>query len=180
MITLHQTTQGSDEWKQDRVGKFTGSNAYKLLGSFGANAYAQAINDSFTGNYHTKRGHILEDEAIELYSIIKKTAVDRPGYVTNSDYPSCLYSPDGIDGDYLLEVKCFIETKHMNILNGSIPLHVLAQIHFGMLICGKKKARLIIYNPDIDAHHAFHVTDIKYNRAIATNFKRILAPAKVV
>lgn len=77
MITTHQVQQGSDEWKEARVGKYTGSNAYKLLSSFGATEYAKAINDSFTGNFHTERGHILEEEAVDLYETIKGVAVDR-------------------------------------------------------------------------------------------------------
>lgn len=174
MITIHQVEQGSSEWDDAREGKYTGSNAHKLLGSFGATAYAEAVKSSFGGNFHTKRGHILEDEAIELYELIERTSVDRPGYVTNSLYPRCLYSPDGIDGVYLLEVKCFTEKKHMPIFEGDIPLTVRAQIHFGMLITGKKKARLIIYNPDLDASVAYKRIDIARDPAIQRNFKRIL------
>lgn len=176
MITEHQILQGSDEWHEARRGKFTGSNAYKLLGSFGASEYAKAIQDSFKGNFFTKRGHILEDEAIELYETIKRTAISRIGFVTNDLYPSCLYSPDGLTPTLVIEVKCFNPAAHMKIAGGEIPMKILAQIHFGMLICERQAAQLIIYNPDIDAGDALKIIDIKFNKAIADNFKRILAP----
>ena len=31
MVTIHNTPQNSEEWLQARIGKFTGSNAIKLL-----------------------------------------------------------------------------------------------------------------------------------------------------
>lgn len=175
MITVHETIQGSEEWAAARIGKFTGSNAYRLLGSFGANEYSKAIEASFSGNFYTKRGHILEEEAIEIYETVTGRPGTRPGYVTNSDYPSCLYSPDDLDDEYVIEVKCFGEKPHMQIFKGDIPLKVLAQIHFGMLICGKKKGRLVIYNPDLEPQFAFKIIEIPFSRDIQNNFKRILA-----
>lgn len=174
-IIFHQTAQGSNAWHEARQGKFTGSNAHKLLGSFGASEYAKAIQSTFKGNFHTKRGHILEEEAIELYEKIKHQHVDRPGFVTNTDFPNCLYSPDGLTDSLVIEVKCFGEAPHMKLFNGDIDIKILAQIHFGMMICGKKAAQLIIYNPELDAKLAFKIIDISFNRKINNNFKRILA-----
>lgn len=174
MITLHSVEQGSPEWLEARRGKFTGSNAHKLLSSFGAHEYAKAIEDSFTGNYYTARGHILEDEAIELYETISGDTVSHCGFVTNSLYPDALYSPDGLSDDHLIEVKCFGARPHLAIYNGDIPLKILAQIHFGMLITGKRAARLVIYNPELDDRMAFKIIDIAHNDNIANNFKRIL------
>lgn len=174
IITVHNVEQGTEEWHQAREGKFTGSNAHKLLGSFGASEYAKAIESSFKGNFFTKRGHILEDETIEIYEAITGRTIERPGFVTNSNYPACLYSPDGLDGDHVIEVKCFGEKPHMEIFKGDIPIKILAQVHFGMLICGKKKAKLVIYNPELDTEYAYKVIDIPFNRNIQNNFKRIL------
>lgn len=179
MITVHEITQGSKEWHEIREGKYTGSNAHKLL-KFGRSAFAITEESNFRGNFHTRRGHLLEDEAIELYETITKHSVDRPGFVTNSLFDNCGYSPDGLDGQTLLEVKCFSEAKHLKLYNGDIPLEVLAQIYFGMLICGLKQAKLIIYNPELDPKLAFKIIDVKYRPAILNNFKRILKePAHV-
>lgn len=182
MVTIHNVNQGSDEWHQIREGKYTGSNAHKLL-RYGASEFARTAQSGFHGNFFTERGHILEDEAIELYERITRRHILRPGFVTNERYPSCGYSPDGLDGSLggrngilgtLLEVKCFQKAKHLRVASGEIPLEVLAQIHFGLLICNLRQARLIVYDPDLEPKLAFKIIDIKYNRTIANNFKRIL------
>ena len=179
MIAEHQVTQGSEAWLQARIGRFTGSNAYKLLGSFGASEYAKAIEQSFKGNFYTKRGATLEPQAIELYERITKTKVSTCGFVTNSKYPTALYSPDALTDTLVIEVKCFNEQGHSDIAKGDIPLKVLAQIYFGMLITERKAAHLVIYNPDLDAKDAFKIIPIKYNPAIQANFRRILNTASV-
>lgn len=183
MITVHACEQGTPEWQELRRGRYTGSNAHKLL-KYGAIEYALTAPGSFGGNFWTKRGHLLEDEAIELYDAIQRRQALRPGFITNSEFPTCGYSPDGIDGATgwhladtgatLLEVKCFHQAKHLRIAGGEIPLEVLAQIHFGLLICGLRKARLIVYNPELDPKLAFKMIEVRYNRNIANNFKRIL------
>lgn len=176
MITISDVKQGSQEWQELRAGKYTGSNAHKLL-KVGAKPYALTEVGEFGGNFWTKRGHMLEDEAIELYQAITKHEVSRPGFVTNDAYPECGYSPDGSDDTDIvpLEVKCFDEPKHMELVRGEIDLKILAQIHFGLTIWDRKLARLIAYCPRIeDPKLAFKIIDIKRKPAIHNNFKRIL------
>ncbi len=190
MITIHNLEQGSPEWLELRKDLYTGSGADKLLSFSGhvkivdgvVSAYALSEITGFGGNFHTRRGHILEDEAIELYQQIKKCEVmtsPEAGFVTNSKFPTCGYSPDGLRIDRTIECKAFNPEKHMKMFNGEIPLKVLAQCHFGMLICGKRICDLIIYNPDLEAAQAFKVITIRWNPAIAKNFKRKLLPQKV-
>lgn len=224
MIAIHNTPQGTEKWHIDRQGKYTGSNAYKLLGMFGATEYAKAIRSTFGGNFFTKRGHRLEDQAILLYERIYDTVVARPGYITNNAYPTCLFSPDGIDtakeyqtiyqspGDewevvelrslpgehILIEVKSFVGKSYQNIYDNGPDIKILAQIYFGMLISGLRHARLVIYNPrfakktwedengfvldnpEYNPAKALKVFDIKWNRDIINNFKRILAPKEKI
>lgn len=189
MITVHDVEQGSPGWHALRDDKYTGQNSDKLLSHSTSikiidgvvSGYAANEISTFRGNFHTKRGHILEDEAIELYESITKHKISRPGFVTNSKYPDCGYSPDALDEtlDIPLEVKAFEEVKHMKMFNGEIPLKVLSQCHFGQFIWEKKGSRLIIYNPDLEARVAFKIIDIRYNQNIQTNFRRLLQPRKV-
>lgn len=187
MITIHQVEQGSDAWLELRRDLYTGNNADKLL-SFSeskkiidgvVSSYALNEITGFRGNFYTKRGHLLEDEAIEIYEAITKTAVDRPGFVTNDRFPTCGYSPDGLAPAPLIEIKCFTEEKHMKLIDGNIPLKILAQIHFGMLITERPFAHLIPYNPKLDDKMAFKIITIKTNRKIQNNFKRILQAKEV-
>lgn len=205
MIIFHDVEQGSEEWKVLRAPLYTGAGADKLLSYSGhvkivdgvVSPYAIAEITGFAGNFYTKRGHILEDEAIELYEQIKGVAVRKVGFVTNTLYPTCGYSPDGLPLDRTLECKAFSIEKHLKMIAGNIPLKVLAQCHFGMLICGKKLCDLILYNPDLakkqlkdkdgnmydnpyyDPKKAWVVIPIRWNPAIASNFKRILRPSEV-
>jgi hypothetical protein len=192
MIRTHNVEQGSNEWHElRRVYPFTGSGAAKLL-KFGAINYAKAEHTSFSGNFYTKRGHVLEDEALELYGAIYEREVQRPGFITNSAYHDCGYSPDGIDvtAGILLECKAFNMDRHKSIAKGEIPTEIMAQIQFGMVITGLRKARLILYNPEFakkeidnvpnvayDSSLALVIRDVRYNRNVHSNFKRILKEA---
>lgn len=176
MVKVHRVEQGSNEWHQLRAGKYTGASAHKLL-KFGAIDYSLTNSGNFRGNFWTKRGHILEEEAIELYETIKKVSIDRPGFVTNSRYPDCGYSPDGLAPDRIIEVKSFDEKKHLEIYHAdpeSIPITILGQVHFGMFICEIDSADLVIYNPNLEAKLAFKIIHIESRPNIKANFKRIL------
>lgn len=176
MITIHDVQQGTPEWDTLREGLYTGSNAAKLL-RYGAGDRARTTSRSFSGNFHTKRGHLLEDEAIELYAEITETSINRPGFVTNSRYPNAGYSPDGLGSDALIEVKCFNVTRHLQVIK-EIPLEIEAQIHFGMLVCERHTAKLILYNPRLaktDPALALVVVDIRENKTIQKNFITILS-----
>jgi len=176
VITLHRLLQGSPEWLELRQGLYTGSNADKLL-RFGTIDYSRTEDNGWGGNFHTKRGHILEDEAIGLYQDITGVEVDRPGFVTNTRYLECGYSPDGIAPDRTIEVKSFIEEKHEAAAK-YVPFKILAQCYFGMLICGKKICDLLLYNPDLPADRALVIITIKLKPAIRANFRRKLKGEK--
>lgn len=204
MITIHKVEQGSEEWLKLKEPLYTGTCAEKLLSFHGrmkivngvTSPYALNEITGFSGNFHTKRGHLLEDQAIELYKKINQCEVmvsPEAGFVTNSKFPNCGYSPDGLRADRTLECKAFNKEKHMKMFNGDIPLKVLAQCYFGMLICGKKICDLIIYNPDFakktlkdgsinpdyNPKYALKIITIRHKPSIAANFKKILLPQKV-
>jgi len=199
-IVLHWLEQGTPEWLARREGLYTGSGADKLLMFAGqlkvvrgvVSKYSIAEITGFGGNYHTKRGHLLEDKAIELYCLIRKCTVEFPGFVTNTKYPGCGYSPDGWMPERLLEVKCFERKKHLDMYHGNIPFKVLAQIHFGLFLTNRPECDLIIYNPefamkeidgvpnpDYDPKLAFKIINIKRKGSICQNFRRVLKVATI-
>lgn len=178
MIKLHDVEQGSPEWHALRENLYTGSGADKLL-KFGAIDYALSHTNTFNGNFHTDRGHLLEGEAVELFEKIKGVDVLRTGFVTNDKYPDCGYSPDFLLLSILGEVKCFAEPNHMQLIKAKrvddIPFKILAQIYFGLFICELPLAYLIPYNPKMkEVKDRFKIIEIKRKRAIENNFKRIL------
>ena len=160
MVKIHNIDQGTDEWLAQRAGKYTGSNASKLL-KHGRTEKAQAKLESTPKNYWMQRGTDLEPYAIVAYELVKDLKVERPGFVTNDLYPDCLYSPDGWHDDTLIEVKCFGEKKHTEVNARKIPNEILAQVHFGMIMCEKKNATLVMFNPDLDPKKALKIIKVK-------------------
>lgn len=192
-VKLHEVAQNSKAWLALRAPLYTGSGAHKLL-RYGAIEYSKAGQGSFKGNFWTKRGHLLEDQAIGLFERIKQVKClvnadgDRIGFVTNTRYPGCGYSPDGITDLWVVEVKCFDRKKHLAIYNtGVLPLEIMAQIQFGLMICERQVAYLVIYNPDFakqvidgernpdyDPKKAIKIIEIKARPATHVNYRRIL------
>lgn len=171
-ITIHDLLQKSDEWLELRKGKVTGSNAHILL-SKGLEEALQANSKSIRPNYYMLRGSALEKEAIEIYES-KYGDVLLVGFVTNTDYPNAGASPDGIAGEYLLEVKCYYGDKMLNIDYDNMPYEAMAQMQFNMMICELPKARLVLYNPDLKPEEAFKVIKVGYNEQIINNIKERL------
>lgn len=171
-IHILEIKQNSDEWLKAREGKVTGSIADTLL-TRGLDAALKANYSHFKGNYYTQRGHILEDECIEVYEGIYGVKVDRPGMVTNDAFPGAACSPDGIDGIYLIEVKAFNEKRHNEIVSvNTIPMKIMAQLQFNMMICGLKESKLLLYNPDLDdPKKCYRELRVRANPRIQGNLK---------
>lgn len=182
MIRYYDVLQGSPEWKLLRKGLWTGSTAMRLL-----QGKMLLPESDWDGNDATRRGHSLEVAAIREYERKYRTKVLRPGFVTNSVYPNAGYSPDGLDGGWLLECKALQELRHKKLISdkmslkqleaiiiSKIPLQYKAQIFFGMIITGKRKARLLAFNPEIVDQEQLMVVEIGYHKLIGNNIRRKL------
>lgn len=167
MIIYHDVEQGSKAWKILRAPLWTGSKAIRLL-----QGKPMPREYDFDGNKHTKRGQLLEVACIREYERKYRTKVYRPGFVTNTVYTNAGYSPDGIDGAWLLECKAFNGVRHEDLVAEKIPLTVMVQILFGMIITGKRKARLLAFNPEYEQQ--LTIIEIKYERLIGDNIRRKL------
>jgi hypothetical protein len=167
--------QGSPEWLQLREYKFTGSNAYKLLTSFGAGSWAMGGLSNFKGNFHTRRGHLLEKEALELYEQINNVKCSTTGFVTNSKYPDCLYSPDAYLEDRVIEVKCFSVKEHIKAIENP-SVKIKAQCYFGQIIMERPLTDLVLYNPsnEVPVEKKLVIITIKRDNDIHNNFKSII------
>lgn len=174
MVTIHNTDQRTDEWLAERVGKFTGSNAHKLLRYGRCDKARVEENPAFTGNYWTKRGQDLEPFAIAAYEMVKDVKVERPGFITNDDYPECLFSPDGIVEKTLIEVKCFGEKKHLGINRRNIPPEIQAQVHFGMLMAELDEAHLVLFSDEVDERHGLKIIPVKRDKKLINKLKVLM------
>lgn len=146
MIRYYSFDQRSDKWRVYRKDRWTGSTAIDLL----KGAKAPPESDPTYDNKYMQRGRILEPLAIEAYEHKTGHKVQHFGFITNSKYKHAGYSPDGIEPDTIVEVKCVNEEKHMDIGLGKIeiPAEWVAQTHFGIVITELHKIILLLYNPD--------------------------------
>lgn len=159
--------QGTKEWLAAKSGLWSGSTAIRLL-----QGKMLLPESDWGGNDATRRGQALEIIAIGEYERKYRRKVFRPGGVQNTVYPNAWYSPDGIDGGWLLECKAFSGKRHEDLVAEKIPLIVLAQICFGMIITGKRKARLLAFNPEYEEQLV--VIEIFYDKLIGNNIRRCL------
>lgn len=167
MIIYHDVKQGSPEWHKLRKNLWTGSRAIRLLQD-------KPLPDDSSDyqNAAMKRGSLLESIAIREYERFVGHKVKRPGFITNTAYPNAGYSPDGIDGGWLLEVKALNDERHEDLILEKIPLIILCQIYFGMIIAGKRKARLLAFNPEYEQQ--LTVIDVTYDKIIGNNIRKKL------
>lgn len=182
MIIWHDVEQGSPAWFKLREGLWTGYTAIRLL-----TGKLLLPASEWEGNDATRRGHALEVAAIREYERKYRTKVKRPGFVTNTIYSNAGFSPDAIDGGWLLECKALMEMRHQGLISdkmsltelegiiaSKIPLQFKVQIFFGMIITGKRKARLLAMNPEIVDQEQLIVIEIGYDRLIGDNIRRKL------
>lgn len=164
MIIWHDVEQGSEKWKALRKPLWTGSKAIRLLQD---KPFVE--EREWDGNNATRRGQMLEFAAIREYERKYRTKVQRPGFVTNSVYTNAGYSPDAIDHAWLLEAKALNGVRHEDLIAGKIPLQYLVQVYFGMIITGKRKARLLPFNPEYEEQLV--VIEISYDKLIGNNIR---------
>lgn len=177
MIIYHDDKQGSPGWFAKRRGKWSGSKAIRLL-----QGKRFKDDEEWGGNDYTRRGHALEVAAIREYERKYRRKVFRPGGVTNTVYPNAWYSPDGLDGGWLLEAKALNDGRHEelfetgrslkeleDIIISKIPLQYKVQIFFGMIITGRRRARLLAINPDNEEQLV--VIEIGYDKLIGNNIR---------
>ena len=167
MIIIHDVEQGSPEWKALRKPLWTGSRAIRLL-----QGKPFTPESDFEGNQYTRRGQALESVAIAEYERLCRQKVRRIGFITNTVYPNAGYSPDGMIGRTLLEVKCLNGERHEKLAAGDIPLEYLVQIYFGMIVSGLRKAKLLAFNPEYSQQ--LTVLDVQYDKAIGNNIRKKL------
>lgn len=163
-ITYIDVKQGSPEWHKLRADLWTGSRAIKLLQG------KPLPNDSNTFTTPAmRRGTTLEPVAIMEYERKVGHRVRRPGFAINSAYPNAGYSPDGIDGTWLLEVKCANGENHERLVRGDIPIEYQAQMLFGMIITGLRKAKLLAFNPEYSEQ--LSIIEFDYSKLMGNNLR---------
>lgn len=156
--------QGSDEWKQARLGHVTASNMaevmskgkgtgeavgrYKYKVRLVAERLTMTAGESYT-NAAMQWGIEQEQFACIAYEAQKETFVDKIGFVLHPEIKWLGVSPDRIVGqDGLIEVKCPNTTTHLDYLfDNKVPAEYYKQIQCQLWVTGRQWCDFVSYDP---------------------------------
>lgn len=145
--------QGSEEWLNIRKLNLSGTDAHKVYIGWTKEKILtdKNIDTGFTGNYYTRRGHMLEPLAVKTFEQIHNIKIEECGYITNNKYEYVMYSPDGFNkkSKLLIEIKGFMEKHHLECIKNPDET-IVSQIAWGIMVGEFEKAVLINVNPDCE------------------------------
>ena len=163
--------QRSDEWRQARLGKFSGSDFHIMLGNsqakkdflwekFSERKYQDSDKEEFQ-TFYMERGSNLEFEARRMYNLVNDVVVTEVGLVEDDGefdgYAVC--SPDGLVGDDgIIEIKGLVAKYHEQYTNPAsdkfeyIKPEYRTQVQYNLLITGRKWCDFVYYHPRAGIH----------------------------
>lgn len=154
-MIIHDVKQGSDEWLQLRVGKFTGTDGQavaadgKGLETLVFEKVAEIITGKFKPSFTNtdiERGHELEAMARNSYELESGNLVKEVGFVELDEFTGS--SPDGfILEDGMVEIKCKNDANYARYLYDQKidPAHNW-QIQFNLMVSGREWCDYVIFN----------------------------------
>jgi hypothetical protein len=160
-LTVFDCEQGSEAWFACRAGIPTASEFSTVLakGRSGGESVTRRkylltlIGELMTGtvqesyqNAHMERGKEMENEARELYAMVKGVQPERVGFMRRG-FAGC--SPDSLIGDDgLLEIKTALPHIQLaRILENRLPPEHVAQVQGQLLISGRSYCDFVSYWP---------------------------------
>jgi len=152
--------QRIDEWYNERLGKFTASEIYKLMGKQGLGetgktyAFEKAIEELFGTleenfvSYDMERGIELEPLAFNKFKELKSLdfiEVSKCGFIELNENAGA--SPDGLVGENaILEIKCPRPNTFFKLVaEGEIDKKYLYQMQMQMMASNRIKAHFFNY-----------------------------------
>ena len=160
---MNEIIQGSDAWKQLRLGKVTASRVADMVartksgyGASRANYAAQLIAERLTGvaaegytNAAMLHGTETEPEARAAYEFYQGVTVEQVAFVPHPTIKDAGCSPDGlVDPKGMVEIKCPMTATHLDTLLGqSTPARYHDQIQFQLSCTGRAWCDFVSYDP---------------------------------
>lgn len=154
-MIIHDVQQGTEEWLQLRVGKFTGTDGQAIaadgkgLETLVFEKAAEVITGKFKPSYTNtdiERGHELEAMARNSYELESGNLVKQVGFVELDEFTGC--SPDGfILEDGMVEIKCKNDANYVRYLYDRKidPAHNW-QIQFNLMVSGRQWCDYVVFN----------------------------------
>ena len=155
--------QGSDEWRQARVGSLGASRIADAIartktgyGASRANLMAELICERLTGqpaptfvSAAMQHGTETEPEARNAYSFYSGNTVEQVGLIRHPTIEQSHASPDGLIGeDGMVEIKCPQPAAHLDTLTAQeIPAKYITQMMWQMACSGRQWVDYVSYSP---------------------------------
>lgn len=160
----HDLEQGTDEWLMARLGvptasefdsimtKGRGGEPSKSRLTYMFKLIGERLTDEPSAKFDTfatRRGHELEPEARDLYTMLTGNEVTQVGFIARGKW--CGASPDGLIGDDgMLEIKT--KLPHLQIpvlLSDEVPAEHVAQLQGQMWVAGRAWVDFLSYWPGL-------------------------------
>jgi hypothetical protein len=180
-----QCEQNSPEWMKARSGLVTAS-AFKDVMAKGEGKTRRTYMLKLAGeiisgepaesysNVHTERGHAMEDDARNFYSLIKDVEPERVGFIVNGR-KGC--SPDSLIGDTgMLEVKTKLPHLLIEVLlKDEFPPEHKAQCQGALWVAERDWIDIAIYWPNMPLFVKRATRDEKYIANLSAEVDRFNA-----
>ena len=169
--------QGTDEWRNARLGKVTASRIADIMGKTKTgykaarkNYMAQLICERLTGKAEEdfksapmQRGNDLEPVARAVYIIETGRDVEETGMVEHLAIAMSGASPDGlVDSDGLIEIKCPNTATHIDFLRSGEPKpEYMLQMLWQMACTGRQWCDFVSYDDRLPEHLAYRCIRIE-------------------
>lgn len=179
--------QKTPEWREAKLGKFSGSDFHIMLGNsqakedflwekFAERKYLDSDREEFQ-TFYMERGSVLEAEARRVYNVVNEVLVKEVGLVEDDGefdgYAVC--SPDGLVGDDgIVEIKGLVAKYHEQYCNPNskkyeyIKPDYRTQVQYNLFITGRKWCDFVYYHPRAGIHVIHIERDEEYIEKIKT------------
>lgn len=180
--------QGSDEWKQLRMGKVTASRVADIVAktksgpaASRANYAAQLIAERLTGkpgesfsNAAMQWGTEMEPEARRAYEFYRDTDVSEVAFVLHPSIGDTGASPDGlVDADGLVEIKCPNTATHIETLVGlTAPAKYITQMQWQMACTGRMWCDFVSYDPRMPENMRFFCVRVQRDAELIASLEK--------
>lgn len=181
-------SQGSDAWKQLRLGKITASRIADVMSKtksgYGAgrkNYMTQLMIERLTGtvaesytNAAMQWGVDVEPQARDAYESDTGVLVQEVGFVPHPSIERAGASPDGLVGDDgLIEIKCPNTATHIKTLLGaSIDRKYILQMQWQMACTDRQWCDFISFDPRMPEELQYHCRRVKRDDDLIAEISR--------
>lgn len=172
MQIINDFEQGSDEWKEFRKGKISGTRLGEVYSSRGTRkiGFYETIAERLAldpdEEDRMERGLRLEAEAIELFEQAMDKKVERPAVCVSDINPNIIQSPDGLikkGKKYTgaVEVKCLSPARHIQaVVENEVPKEFESQmIQYFIVNENLESLFFVFYDPRI-ASVPLHIIEV--------------------